>query len=82
MVQHYGGQMPKAEITFKFDLEKEDDKYEYKRHAQIDEAYSFMHEFDAKLRQLYKYNEKQETTWLEVRELWYTIMRERELDWD
>jgi hypothetical protein len=67
--------MPKA--ILKFNLPQE--QYEFNI-AKCGGTYlAMLEEFDQALRSKYKYEEKQETTWEEVRDLWYAHLNDNNI---
>ena len=68
--------------VLEFDLKDEDDKQMFDRSIKASSVLHFVSEFDQKLRELYKYNDQINTTWEEVRELWYQMAQDCEVSFD
>ena len=65
-------------VMFEFDLP--DEQYEYKRYLQSDNVMSFLEDFSEFLRRKDKYSEEETTTWEAVREKFYEMITENNVD--
>lgn len=68
--------------VLEFDLRNEDDKRAFDDAIKASSLCDFVWKFDQKLRSLDKYCENQQTTWEEVRQLWYTMCEENDVNFE